>query len=130
MKSLLTFFIALLIPTYSLSAAEDTYHFNNQTEQQRFEVLTSQLRCLVCQNQNLAESNSGLASDLRNEVYQHIQQGDSDKKIIGYLVARYGNFILYRPPFNLATAGLWLAPIFALLLGLAYLIYYIRKQRD
>lgn len=128
MKRYLAFIIAVLLPFCSLHAAEDIYQFNTPSEQQRFENLTMQLRCLVCQNQNLAESNSGLAADLRDQVYQHIQKGQSDKEIVDYLVARYGNFILYRPPFSLSTAGLWLGPFSILIIGLSYLIYYIRRQ--
>ena len=113
-----------------LFAAEDFYTFNSPVEQQRFATLTSQLRCLVCQNQNLAESNAPLAADLRQQVYSHLQQGETDKEIIDYLVARYGNFILYQPPFNTATLGLWLGPFIFLICGVFYLFFYIRKKRE
>ena len=122
---LFIFFIPL-----SLSAAEDFYQFKSSIEQERFATLTSELRCLVCQNQNLAESNAPLASDLRQQVYLHIQQGQSDSQIVDYLVARYGNFILYRPPLNAVTLGLWIGPLLFLFLGIFYLLFYIRKKRE
>jgi cytochrome c-type biogenesis protein CcmH len=127
MKKLFLLFI-FIIPCFTLFAAEDYYPFDNHEQQQRFETLTTQLRCLVCQNQNLAESNSGLASDLREQIYKKILHGDSDKTIINYLVARYGDFILYRPPLKLSTFALWLGPFLFLILGLSYLIYYIRRE--
>lgn len=131
MRKILLLILIVILPYCNIHAAEDIYQFKTQEQQQRFDLLTSQLRCLVCQNQNLAESNSGLASDLREQVYQHIQRGQSDREIIDYLVARYGNFILYRPPFTLSTSVLWLGPFSVLIIGLTYLLYYIRKkQRD
>lgn len=122
------FFLVILFIPLQLWGAEDFYQFNTEKEQKRFTLLTSQLRCLVCQNQNLAESNAPLAADLRQQIYLHIQQGESDQVIIDYLVSRYGNFILYRPPFTIATLGLWLSPILFLSIGIGYLIFYIRKK--
>lgn len=128
MKKLLCLFILLFLPFYGF-AAEDYYQFTTQDQQQQFNSLTSQLRCLVCQNQNLAESNSGLAADLREQIYQQVQKGKTDKEIIDYLVTRYGNYILYKPPLNVQTVGLWLGPLLILISGLCYLIYYIFKKR-
>jgi cytochrome c-type biogenesis protein CcmH len=129
MKKIFLFLIIFIFPGYGLIAAEDYYQFDTQEQQQRFQTLTTELRCLVCQNQNLAESNSGLASDLRGQIYQKVKQGQSDPEIIHYLVNRYGDFILYRPPFNPATLGLWIGPFLFLIIGLSYLIYYIRKKQ-
>lgn len=112
----------------SCFAAQDVYQFKTTKQHQRFDALTAQLRCLVCQNQTLAESNAGLAEDLRNQIYVKIQQGQSDQDIIDYLIARYGDFVRYRPPFNFATLGLWFGPIILLLLGITYLIFYIRNK--
>jgi len=125
MKKIL--FFLLLLPSIA-SAVQDYYHFDSLKEQNRFNALTSQLRCLVCQNQNLAESNAPLANDLRNQVYEKIQQGQSDQTIIDYLVARYGDFILYQPPMNVMTIGLWFGPFLLLILGLGGLIFYIKKR--
>jgi cytochrome c-type biogenesis protein CcmH len=128
MKKILIFVALLFIPIYGLFAAEDYYSFNSSVDQARFQTLTAELRCLVCQNQNLAESNSSLATDLRGQIYHKIQKGQTDKEIVDYLVQRYGNFILYNPPVNIATLGLWMGPFLILIFGLAYLIYYLRNS--
>lgn len=128
MKKFLIFLIILLMPL-SVVATEAVYQFDSPRDQQRFEALTTQLRCLVCQNQNIAESNAALATDLRKQVYDQIQKGETDKHIIEYLVVRYGDFILYRPPFNGVTLGLWLGPFLVLFAGISYLIYYLRFSR-
>ena len=121
------FLLLILIAPFSLFAAQDFYVFAAPAQQQRFTALTTELRCLVCQNQNLAESNAPLAFDLRDQIFQQIQQGKSNKDIIDYLVARYGNFILYRPPLNKATLGLWFGPLIFLLCGIGYFFYYRLK---
>lgn len=128
MKKLFLSLLLLLIPCMLAFAAEDFYIFKSTADQKRFQTLTTELRCLVCQNQNLAESNAGLAADLRDTIFQQINQGKSDQDIINFLVTRYGDFILYRPPVNALTAGLWFGPILFLLAGLSYLIYYVRKK--
>ena len=84
--------------------------------ERRVLVLSNELRCLVCQNQTIADSNAGLAVDLRQQVREMMQQGRSDDEIIDYRVARYGDFVRYRPPFKASTLLLWLSPL--LLLGL------------
>jgi cytochrome c-type biogenesis protein CcmH len=111
-------------------AAVDEYKFTTSQEKQRFEELTGELRCLVCQNQNLAESNSSFAIDLRDKIYQKILGGQSNKQIIDFLTARYGDFILYRPPLNSSTAGLWLGPYIMLISGLCYLFLYLYKRQQ
>lgn len=120
--------VLLLTLPLTLSAAQDFYQFDSSAERTRFVALTSELRCLVCQNQNLAESNAPLAVDLRDQIYQHIQKGQSDQAIVNYLVARYGNFILYRPPLNATTFVLWSGPFLFLLIGIIFLLNYIRKK--
>ena len=97
-------------------------------QQQRFTAFTTQLRCLVCQNQNIAQSNAELATDLREQIYQQISHGKSDQEIVDYLVARYGNYILYRPPFDGVTLGLWFGPFILLIGGISYLLFYLRKK--
>jgi cytochrome c-type biogenesis protein CcmH len=125
-------FILGLMPIGSLLCAEDYYHFTSSQNETRFSALTNELRCLVCQNQNLAESNAPLASDLRQQIYNKIESGQSNQEIIDYLVTRYSSFILYKPPFNFATIVLWFGPISILLASIAYLLYYLKKnsQRD
>lgn len=87
----------------------------------RYKALIAELRCLVCQNQSLLDSDASLAVDLRREVLKHIEAGETDTQIIEFLVARYGDFVLYRPPFKLTTALLWLGPGLLLLLGIGML---------
>ncbi len=115
-------FCFLLLFPITLFAAEDFYPFTSLAQQDQFRSLTMNLRCLVCQNQNLAESNAPLAADLRAQIYQQVSQGKSDQVIVNYLVARYGNFILYRPPLDLATAVLWIGPFLFLLIGVGFVI--------
>ena len=114
--------ILLLTLASSAFAATDLYPFDTQNQTAQFLRLTSELRCLVCQNQNLAASSAPLAKDLRDEVYQQILHGNSDKNIISYLTDRYGEFILYRPPLDTNTMILWFGPIILLLLGLYFLL--------
>ncbi len=121
-------FILLFFIMSVCIAAEDYYQFHSPLDKVRFHTLTTELRCLVCQNQNIAESNASLATDLREQIYKKIQKGESDREIIDYLVARYGNFILYQPPFNMATLGLWLGPFLILIFGIIYLLFYLKKS--
>ena len=90
--------------------------------QKRLVDLSAQLRCLVCQNQSIAESNAELAVDLRNQINEQIKAGRSDKEIVDFMVTRYGDFVLYRPPFKATTALLWIGPIALLLL--AVFVFY------
>ena len=110
-------------------AAQDYYQFADASQAQRFAQLTEQLRCLVCQNQTLAESNAALATDLRKQIYEKISHGQTDIEILDYLVTRYGNFILYNPPLNSETWLLWFTPVLVLLLSFFYLLYYLSKNR-
>lgn len=105
----------------SASAADTPFVFTNPAQGARYERLLAELRCLVCQNQSLADSNADLAQDLRNEVHRLLSAGENDQAIIAFLVARYGDFVLYRPPLKRATGLLWFGPL--LLLGIAGLIW-------
>lgn len=122
------FLLVLLILVSPCFAAQDYYQFTSGVDKERFNSLTTELRCLVCQNQNLAESNAPLAADLRDQVYSLVQKGQSNQQIVDYLVARYGDFILYRPPLNAQTIGLWFGPFLLLILAVSYLFYYVRKK--
>jgi cytochrome c-type biogenesis protein CcmH len=92
--------------------------------------LAHELRCLVCQNQTLADSNATLAVDLRNQIREQLQQGASDQDVIDFMVARYGDFVLYRPPFKAATLLLWLGPFLLLALGALMLWRRLRQRRS
>jgi len=97
--------------------------------EQRLMTLAADLRCLVCQNQSLAESNAELAVDLRNEMREQMRRGASDQDVIDYLVARYGDFVLYRPPLKASTLLLWFGPAIVLLLGLGLLLRTLARRR-
>jgi len=98
--------------------------------ERRVMALSAELRCLVCQNQSLADSNAPLAVDLRNQVRDKMRAGMSDQQIVDFMVARYGDFVLFRPPFKLATALLWLGPLLLLLAGIAALVYRLTRRRE
>jgi len=98
--------------------------------EQRLQALSAELRCLVCQNESLAASRADLAVDLRNQIRERMRQGQSDQEIVDYLVSRYGDFVLYRPPFKLTTVLLWLGPLLLLVAGLATLFYRLLRRRE
>jgi len=100
-----------------------------EPQEARLRELARELRCLVCQNESLAESHAPLAGDLREEIRGQMRAGSSDDEIVQYLVARYGDFVTYRPPFNLRTLLLWFGPFFILLLLLASLWSFQRRTR-
>ena len=90
--------------------------------------ISSELRCLVCQNQTIADSHAGLAVDLRQQVREMLQKGQSEQEIIAYMTARYGDFVLYRPPFKATTALLWIGPGVMVVAGLAILVIVLRRR--
>ena len=110
------FLFVALWSTQSVIAGIDIYQFDNAEEEKQFRNLVQELRCPKCQNQNLADSNAGLAKDLKDRTYQLVKEGKSNKEIKAYLVERYGDFIIYRPPFRFSTALLWLGPLLIFLL--------------
>ena len=102
--------------------------FSTTEAEQRYQKLTAELRCLVCQNQNLADSNADLAADLRRQVFEMIEAGRTNQEIIDYMVQRYGDFVLYNPPLAAKTWLLWLGPFAAFGCGLWALIRRLRRQ--
>ena len=109
-------------------AAIDPMPFANAGEERRFNALLAELRCMVCQNQSLADSDAGLARDLRNEVFKLMRDGKSDGEIRDFLVARYGDFVLYRPPLRAATLALWFGPVLVLVSGGVFLVMTLRRR--
>lgn len=109
--------------------AVEIRQFDDPAKQQAYENLVKELRCLVCQNQSLADSDADLAKDLRTEVYDIIQSGKSEQDAVKFLVDRYGEFVLYKPPLKPATSLLWLGPFALLLGGVGFLWAQAKKRR-
>src|SRR6056297_4207657 len=131
MKILLFLLLSLCLTVGYASQQHKIYQFKSEAQQQQFKTLTWELRCLVCQNQNLAESDAALAGDLRAEVAAKIKAGYTNQDVIKYLVARYGDYILYKPPVMKTTWLLWFGPFALLIFGLIFLfviISIIRKR--
>ena len=101
----------------------------NPNLEKRTMDLAAELRCLVCQNQTLADSNAPLAMDLRNQIREKMQQGASERDIVDYMVSRYGDFVLYRPPFKATTVLLWTGPALLMIAGLAVLFFRLARRR-
>jgi len=121
----------LVLASTLAQAVVETYEFENEALRGRYHTFVDELRCPKCQNQNLAGSNSPIAEDLRRELHRLLQEGRSDQQIVEFMVSRYGDFILYRPRFNLETAVLWLAPAIFLLLGIiAITLVFLRQKRS
>ena len=121
-------FIFLLMMSGSVYAV-DTHQLSDPKQQETYETLTKELRCLVCQNQTIADSNAELAGDLRRQVYEMLQQGKSKEEIVQFMTDRYGDFVLYKPPFKGKTSVLWIAPVVFLLLGLITVFFFIRRKK-
>jgi cytochrome c-type biogenesis protein CcmH len=107
-------------------AAIEAYQFDSPEMEADYNQLIDELRCLVCQNQNLSGSDADLARDLRRETYQMLQQGKSQQEVVDFMVARYGDFVLYRPQFKSNTYLLWLGPFLLLVLVLYLVVRWLR----
>lgn len=127
----LLFTCCLLLGSIGVHAtALSSYTFDSKEEEQDFREFTAQLRCLVCQNQSLAESDADLADDLRREVYGMWRSGKSKEEMVAFLVDRYGDFVLYNPPFKPSTYILWFSPLFLIIIaGFFLLRTLVRKNR-
>ena len=117
----------LLTPAH---AAIEAYQFQDEATEALYKDLIKELRCLVCQNQNLADSDADLAKDLRQQTYEMLQQGKGRKEIIEYMVNRYGDFVLYRPPVKSNTLILWVGPFILVLVVLLIVIIKVKKTRS
>ena len=112
----------------SLTYAIEDIELNNIEDEPRFNELANELRCMVCQNQSIADSNAELARDFRNQVKEKINAGQSNEDIVDFMVARYGDYILYRPPFNMATALLWIGPFLLVAIGFIIVVRVRKRQ--
>ena len=120
----------LLVLALPAMAVIETYQFDTELQRQRYNAFIEELRCPKCQNQNLSGSDSAIAQDLRRQIHQMIMAGKSDIEITQYMVDRYGDFVLYRPRFNAATAVLWLGPVVLLILGLGIWAMLSRRRKS
>lgn len=127
MKLLAAAFVALAL-CQSVGAKEATPMAEDPVVEKRLNAISEELRCLVCQNESLAGSRAELAQDLRREVRELIKSGKSDKEIKDFLVARYGDFVLYRPPVKSSTLLLWAGPFLLLILGLYALFRFLKGR--
>jgi len=130
MKLLLPLIFALFFASTAtaVDSATEAALAADPVAEKRLQNLSEELRCLVCQNQTIADSNAELAQDLRREIRGMIKDGKSDKEIIDFMVVRYGDFVLYRPPVKGITLLLWGGPVALMLLGLAVLVSYLRRR--
>ncbi len=125
MRWWLILFLSIALPA---QAAVEVLNFKNEQQQEDYKALINELRCLVCQNQNLADSNADLAKDLRQQTYDMIAAGKSKQEIADYMVARYGDFVLYRPPLSGKTVLLWLGPALFMLAGGIVMLTIVRRK--
>ncbi len=125
-KSLILIFLLLLSP---LASAVDAYQFSNPEQEATYNTLVSELRCLVCQNQTIGDSNAELAADLRRQVHEMLQQGKSKDEILQFMTERYGDFVLYNPPFKAKTGLLWLGPVSFLIIGIVAVLLFVRRKK-
>jgi len=124
------FAISLLVLLAGLVAARDAQPIDDAQLEQRMQALTQQLRCLVCRNETLADSQADLAEDLRRQIREQMKSGKSDQEIIAFLTQRYGDFVLYKPPVKSTTYLLWFGPFILLLMGVAVLYRYLKQRRE
>ncbi len=121
-------FVLSFYQTYALKI--EFHSFDNKQQEELYKELIAELRCVKCQNQNLAESNAELATDMREKTYEMVKQGKTREDVVNYMTARYGDFVLYKPPLKSKTLLLWVGPPLLFLLSLFLLFKLIRKQSD
>jgi len=129
MKRLVCLLAALLLLPLGLQAREAPPVATDEKVEQRLNAIAEELRCLVCQNESLAASRADLAMDLKREVREMIKAGKTDAEIRDFMVKRYGDFVLYRPPLKESTLLLWLGPFALLVAGFAVLALFVRRRR-
>jgi cytochrome c-type biogenesis protein CcmH len=138
MKPLLTLAAALLVAIAGITGAraqseppqEAATIGEDPVLEKRVNEIGLELRCLVCQNQTISDSHAGLANDLKNQIREQLKAGKSEKQILEFMVERYGDFVLYRPPMKATTAVLWVGPFALLAAGIAGGVLIVRRRRD
>ncbi len=121
--------LILSVLSFSAIAGVEYKKFDDPSQEQVYQGLIEEIRCLVCQNQTIADSNADLAKDLRRQVYEMLQQGKSREQIVDFMTQRYGDFVMYNPPFKAKTGFLWLGPVLFLLIGLVLLVILSKRKR-
>jgi len=128
---IIAFTLFFVLGMTALYAVKIEFHsFENKQQEKLYLQLIAELRCVQCQNQNLAESNAELAGDMREKVYEIVLKGGSRDDVVNYMTTRYGDFVLYKPPFKIQTLLLWVGPPVFLLLSLLMLFKLIRNQKN
>jgi cytochrome c-type biogenesis protein CcmH len=122
--------LAVMVSVAGIIVAKEAQSAEDPQIEQRMRALTQQLRCLVCQNETLADSQADLAEDLRKQIREQMKAGKSDQEIIAFLTQRYGDFVLYNPPVKATTYLLWFGPFVLLLGGTAFLFRFIKRRRE
>ncbi len=122
--------LLLALAAFSLQAGEAAPLAADEAAEKRLVDISSELRCLVCQNESLSGSHAELANDLRREIRTLIKDGKSDSEIMDFMVSRYGDFVRYRPPLKLTTLLLWFGPVLLLVGGLGALVLYLRRRNQ
>jgi cytochrome c-type biogenesis protein CcmH len=123
------YLVVLMVLGQWVHAGVEYRQFDNPEQEKAYTTLIDELRCLVCQNQTIADSNADLAKDLRRQVYEMLQQGKSQQDIVDFMTGRYGDFVMYRPPLSTKTLFLWGGPLLFVVLGLIMLVVVSRRKR-
>jgi len=122
--------LSFFLFSFSVQAKIESLNFANEQMEEDYKVLIQELRCLVCQNQNLADSNAELAVDLRRQVIEMLEKGSSRDEIVDYMVSRYGDFVMYRPPMKSSTYLLWFGPALFFVVAGFVVVSFMRKQKQ
>ena len=130
MRYFIHFVIGLLLIQAPFAESIEASDFETKKQQSRYTQLIENIRCPVCQGQSIGGSNSDLAKDLREKVREMILDGQTDPKIYSFMVERYGDFVVYKPPVNTKTYFLWFAPVFVLMISLLYLFRSTRENKE
>ena len=120
--------LAVFLVTGTAGASIESKQFENSETEASYKKMIAELRCLVCQNQNLSDSDADLAKDLRNQVEKMLKSGNSDEQIVDYMVTRYGDFILYSPPLKTSTLVLWAGPFLMVTIGIIVVANIFRRR--
>jgi cytochrome c-type biogenesis protein CcmH len=127
-RTALALMMWLALAVQAVAAGDAAPAAEDPALEKRVTELAAELRCLVCQNQSLADSNAGLAVDLRNQIRERMKAGESESQIVDFMVARYGDFVLYRPPVKATTMLLWFGPLLLLAVGIVVLFVRLRRR--